>query len=161
MSTIKDFVYHLRRAGFRVNFIEANQKPDVDEPFTDDPDIFFENILPRDGQYDFVKAKSQYTVFPSDSMWRKEISGIHIKNTPRINAVEEYLSFIQKYHIHIQPPAIKGDPDSPDYTDTITLANTGQLKDHLLQLLGTDRSLVFTIEKTQTGLPMLHFERIG
>lgn len=161
MSTIKDFVYHLRQAGVHINFIEANQKPDIDEPFTDEPEIFFEKILVKDGQYDFVKTKNQYTVFPSDALWRKEISGIHIKNTPRINAVEEYLSFIQKYHVNIQPPAVKGDPDAPEYTDTITLANAGQLKDHLLQLLGTDNSLVFTIEKTQTGLPMIHFERIG
>lgn len=161
MNIIKDFIYQLRQKGFPISFIEADRQPAIDRPLTDDLKLFLEDILPKDGQYNFVKTNGQYIILPSDPMWRKEISGIHIKDEPRINAVEEYLLFIQKYHINIQPPAVKGDPDSSDYIDKVTLTNTAQLKDHLLQLLGKNNSLVFTIEETQAGPKMMHFESVA
>jgi hypothetical protein len=56
---------------------------------------------------------------------------------------------------------VRGDPDAPVHADRVSLSPGATVLEHLVELLGDDPDLVFTVEPTEDGRLVLHFEYTG
>jgi hypothetical protein len=101
-------------------------------------------------------------LYPDDDVWERRVSGIAVADARRADAAAAYTADVARRVPGLERlvgGVVRGDPDAPVYADRVTLSPEAAVLEHLVQLLGDDPDLVFTIEPAADGRLVLHFER--
>jgi hypothetical protein len=105
-------------------------------------------------------AGQRYVLYPQDPIWDLEGPPVTIAYRPRLEAAGEYVVAL-RHHIPgladlVEPP-LKGDPRAALYTAPVSVTPKTPILEQLVQLLGSNERLAFTIERAATGRRVLHF----
>jgi hypothetical protein len=151
-STTKSINVLRHKYGVPVSFISvADEKPQTVQ-FGDE-----ERLMLREALDQFVRTREGYTyslagdrlmVYPKPGPFEKVISGLDIKNVPRLEATVAFLEHLKRTDPEcgsLIPPGIMGDPRAPLYTDPISLPNEATVLEHFAALLGDNPNVVFSI----------------
>lgn len=164
MPTVKALVSELRQAGQPINWIEADEDSTLERAVsTDDLAAALKDVAGAVSAYQWTTVNGHYILYPALQAWTATVSGIDITETPRLAAARGYVAAVRDrvHELHdLSGPPMKGDPASPVYEDPVSLDSSAPILKHLVELLGDDDRLVFTIERGASGARILHFERI-
>lgn len=145
-----------------VSAIESDEPVDVEIAARDVREAL-DALCTQAESYRWRTVMGRYVLFPADSVWESEISGVAIADVPRLDAATRYViavrSQISALEDLVEPP-IKGDPRAPVYTEPVTLSRESSILAHLVELLGTNEQLAFTVERARSGKRVLHFEQV-
>lgn len=100
---------------------------------------------------------------PSDTVWDETVTGVEIVDVPRADVAHAYALEARRQVRELDVAGfaggvVRGDPRDPMFTALVTLSREARVVEHLVELLGQDDDLVFTVEPASSGL-LLSFER--
>jgi hypothetical protein len=162
---VSNFVRMLREGRrMPVSFIQANDWIDMIElKVGDHIEATLDMLVSQVPMYQWSKIVGHCVLYPRDVIWDAQISGAQITNVPRLEAATRFVTQIRTTIPELSDlsePPMMGDPLSPTYRQQVSLPSTGSILQHLVELLGPDPQIVFTIERTRFGDRVLHFERV-
>lgn len=120
-------------------------------------------LLTQTRNYRHERLLDRHLVYPTDAVWDTQISGVQIRDIARIEAASRYAAVLRANVAGLHDfagPVIKGDPGTPLFTDPVSLSPDARVVEHLVELLGQDQSLAFTVERASTGARVLHFSSL-
>lgn len=147
-----------------LSFVQA--EPPADVAFPEDQEnipSILDALVAQATSYRWREVAARKVLYPKDPAWDTIVSRIEINDVPRIHAATAYVRKLrdQAPALRVEAPPIKGDPRARLFTERVSLQSTSSLVEHLVQLLGVDQWLVFTIEWTRSGQRVLHFDRVN
>jgi hypothetical protein len=116
------------------------------------------------GLYRWRMIMGRSVLYPVDPVWDHKIMGIAITGVPRLDGAMQYTTAVRSRIPALDDlggPPMKGDPRSPVYEAPVSLSPEASLIEHLVELLGTNKHLVFTIERGPSGRRVLHFQEVS
>lgn len=116
----------------------------------------------REAGYDYEVIGDRLVVFPAGDLYRTTVSNVRISGTPRLEATDRYLETLARDVPELGewiPPIMKGDPEAPIYGERVSLSARASVLEHLVELLGRDESLMFSLIRWRDGRRYLLFER--
>ena len=165
-GTVAEFVRELRGAGgVPINFIRADEEVEVSARMDDaGADEALARLVAQTDRYRWERVEGRYVLYPADDVWRSVVSGVDIKQVPRLEAASLYADIVRGQISALGDwagPVQKGETRSPVFTDRVSLSPSASVLVHLIELLGTDERLAFTIERGRAGPRVMHFERLA
>lgn len=164
-TSLIDAVRQFRKtSGVALNAIEADTEERACWPSVGhDVEATLEDLIAQQGHYRWRMLMGRYVIYPTDSVWDGRIAGIAITGRPRLDAATQYVKAVRgqvpALRDLLEPP-IKGDPRSPVYTEPVSLRSEAPILIHLMELLGWNKALAFTIQWTQSGRRILHYQEV-
>ncbi|HEU0217507.1 MAG TPA: hypothetical protein VFQ90_12665 [Stellaceae bacterium] len=113
--------------------------------------------------YRWTELAGRYVLLPQAVVWDTPIRNVLIADASRLEAATRLVAQIRTavpMLADLSEPPMIGDPRSPVYSQTVSLPRDGTILQHMVALLGADRRIVFTIERTRFGDRVLHFDRV-
>jgi hypothetical protein len=107
---------------------------------------------------------TRFVLYPEADVWERPVSGIEISDVERADAAAAYTAEVARLVPGLERlvgGVVRGDPRAPVYSDRVSLSPQATVLEHLVELLGDDPDLVFTIEPADDGRLVLHFEHAG
>jgi hypothetical protein len=128
-----------------------------------DPERLDDQTVLDDLGYRLEAIGGRRTLRPNDTVWDKTVTGVEIVDVPRADAAHAYALEARQQVRELDEAGfaggvVRGDPREPMFTDLVTLSREARVVEHLVELLGQDADLVFTVEPASLGL-LLSFER--
>lgn len=161
-ENILNHVRILRAEGMAINFIEADEPALIKRRVEATAEAALNDLVTQAPAYGWTRLANRYVVHPSEPVWQMPISG-KVITAERIEATRQFLALVRaqaKGLVDLMEPIVKGEPASPIYTEVVRLNLPQPLLTDLVELLGKDDRLVFTIERAASGSRILHFERL-
>jgi len=115
-----------------------------------------------DYNYGFVEG--HLVLYSNEPKYQKVVDSLSIRDTAGFNATYSYLDVLRARwpeYKELMSPVIKGDPRAAFFTDRVSIRTGGTVLKGFAQLLGNNRSVVFTIiywEKASR--PMFYFDNV-
>lgn len=109
------------------------------------------------------KIGSRFVLYPDDDVWERPVSGVHLAGVGRAAAADAYTAEVRRHVPELGGfvgGVVRGDPDAAIYTEPVSLSPDATILKHLVELLGDDPDLVFTVEPASEGRLVLHFEHV-
>jgi hypothetical protein len=107
------------------------------------------------------KIGTRFVLYPADDVWERRVTGVDIDGIARADAAGAYTSEVARRVPeleHLVGGVVRGDPGAPVHADRVSLSPEATVLEHLVELLGDDPDLVFTVEPAEDGRLVLHFE---
>jgi hypothetical protein len=147
-----------------VSFIGASgpARVAIDVPSGTVRDVL-DQLASRSSVYRWTEVAGRLMVFPDGPIPQTTIADVHINQVARLQATEAYIQNLRQESAEFQElrgVIVKGDPRSPVFTTPVSLSSKGTVLEHLVELLGTDRSLVFSIQQVAPGKSVFFFETV-
>jgi len=150
--------------GIPICFIQSERQETVTIEYPSGPlRALLDNLIEAGGTYQYEVFDSRVVLFPKEDKYSAEVSGIRIKDKPRLEAAQSYVSQLQAQlpaYSTLIAPYVLGDPRSRVYVDPVSVSHDGILPEQLVQLLGNDPRLVFIIIPAKSGTPVLFFREV-
>jgi hypothetical protein len=146
-----------------VNFIQSDEQEEFDITNLESNISAFKRKVELSDHYKWCTIMGRYVFYSCNPVWDHEISEINIAGISRLNAATQYLAEVRSQIpalIDLTGPPMKGEPLSLVYTELVYLSPVSSLIKHLVELLGTNEKLVFTIERALSGQRVLHFQEV-
>lgn len=127
-----------------------------------EPEAFLDSFVAAVPEYAWTAAGSRCVLHPRQDIWRAPLSGEAFQG-PRLQTAQAYVEFLRGIApemADLVPPLLKGDPAAALYADTVSIGESCSALQGLVDLLGSDPSMVFTIERQDTDRRMLFFEQV-
>ena len=164
-NPVKDSVRKLRAAHeVPVNFIQSDEKIGIDCSLDSaEAAVSLDWVVAQTDRYRWCRIEGRYVLCPNDPVWESIISGVDIADMPRFAATMRYAALIRERVAMLRNfggPVLKGDSDSPVYTERVSLSPSSKVLSHFVELLGADQRLTFTIERSPAGPLIMHFEQL-
>jgi hypothetical protein len=164
-GTIINLIRELRdTSGVPVNVIVSDEQIRVSCSTTgQDVAAVLEALVAQTARYRWRTITGHYVLYPSDPVWDSKISGIAIRSVPRLDAATQYVTAVRSQIpalADLVEPPMKGDSRAPVYTEPVSLPLETSIVTHLVELLGTNDQLAFTIERARSGQRVLHFQQV-
>ncbi|GET39216.1 hypothetical protein [Microseira wollei] len=164
-GTLLNFIRELRDSkGIPINFIEADEQVEVSWSTIDqEVETVLNTTVNGTGCYRWRLILGHYVVYPSDRVWDTKVCGIGITNVPRLEAATQYVTAVQTQIPALNDllaPPIKGEPRAPVYIEPVSLHPEFSIVENLVELLGTNDQLAFTIEYTLSERRVLYFQQV-
>jgi len=164
-SSISSFVGQLRnRSGVPVNFIESEDVvlywPSTDQ----DVAAILDALVMQTDHYRWRTVGERYVLYPRDPVWDSSVSRVDIRDVARLDAATRYVAVVRSQIPALEdllPPVLLGDPRAPIYAERVSLSPESSVVGHLVELLGMNRRLAFTVEHVQSGQRALNFWQVG
>jgi hypothetical protein len=157
-TTVSEVVDYLRSAwGAPVSIIEAPH--DATFPINMGQTTAYEVLgraVSSDRSYRMRQENGRTVLVPVE--WKgldDTVSGVAIKDMARAEATRHYIEFAKPQTSALAPvegPVLKGDPGAPVYAEKVTLSSSATVFQHLVQLLGSDARVVFSIRLARPGV---------
>jgi len=165
-GTVVGMIQELRdTTGVPVNVVESDEPVVVTWHVAgQDPVVALETLAAHTNAYRWRRVLGRYVVYPTAPEWESEIARIRIVQVPRNEAALQYVAEVRSQLAalgDLVAGLIKGDPRSPVYTEPVTLSPRAPILQHLVELLGSNSQLAFTIERAKSGARLLHFEQVA
>jgi hypothetical protein len=162
-GAVAGFVRGLRGAGgVPVNFIRADEEVEIGaRPGGVGVDEALDWLVAQTARYRWDEIGGRYVLYPADDVWQSVVSGIEIKDVPRLDAASLYTDAARAQVAALADlagPVMKGDPRSHVFTDPVSLRPSATVLEHFVELLGDDERLAFTVERSLSGVRVMHFE---
>jgi hypothetical protein len=163
-ETASEIVRILRQLhNIDINFIQADFESPLYFYLTEGTytDILNE-IAANDPAYTAEIIDERIVLRPTAPIFESIVKNSQVDPTPRLEATNQYLETVREQIPQLSnllSPVGFGDLDGPMFMDMVSLDQKSRLVDHLVQLLGGDTLLSFSITKVQSELPMLAFHR--
>lgn len=162
---VKDFVRELRAAhGAAVNFIQSDERIAIDCSLDNaEAAASLDCVVAQTDGYRWSRIEGRYVLYPNDLVWGSIVSGVDIADTPRFEAAMRYAALIRERVAMLRNfggPVLKGDPNSPVYTQRVSLSPSSNVLAHFVELLGADQRLTFTVERSPAGPLIMYFEQL-
>lgn len=163
--TIIDMIRELQEtSGVAVNVIESDERFEIiRSTVSQDVAATLDAIVAQNKNYRWCTIMNHYVLYPEDYVWDQKISGIAIIDMSRLDAATQYVTEIQKQVSALSDLVgipIKGDPQASVYTELVSLHPVASIIEHLVELLGTNNNLTFTIEQAPSGKRVLYFQQV-
>ena len=141
----------------------STARVDIEVPAGTVEDALNQALL-QDPSYRMQEFNGRLVVFPSALGFYGSTVTAEIEDVPRQEAAGKYLE-----NLNVQLPAsrelagtaMKGVRSAPVFNDPVSLSRTGQVVQHLVELLGSDENVSFSIERSWTGVYVLSFESVA
>jgi hypothetical protein len=114
--------------------------------------------------YRFAVIEHRLVLFPADGRLEREVDGVAIEGRPRIRAIWAYAELLASRFpdfATLATMALRGRPGTPLYSDAVSLRSRATVVEHLVELLGANESIVFSITRSRFDTPYLSFEQSG
>jgi len=165
IDAVSRFIFALRenhRAS--VSFIQADERVDrLEAQPSDDVDAALRGLVSQAEAYRRTEQAGHLVVLPRAPVWDTLVADVPITDVPRLEAATKYIALIRTrvpgLSDLLEPP-MKGDPSSPLYTQPVSLQPRGSIVQHFAELLGSDRSVVFTVERLISGARLFYFDQV-
>jgi hypothetical protein len=150
--------------GVPVNVIEGGRHIEIAYHSTSqDVATILDALLSQSPDYRWSLVTDRYVVYPTDPVWDRVVTAVNIKATARYDAAMQYLTVVRNQIAELSDligVVMKGDPRSPVFVEPVFLSPQAPIVSHLVQLLGTNGRIAFTIERALSGKRVLHFENV-
>jgi hypothetical protein len=148
-----------------LNFIEAAESVDLPSLSPgQNLEATLATLVTKTDRYRWRVAGQRYILYPEPPVWDEEGPSVTITDRPRLEAASEYVAALRQHTPEladlVEPP-LKGDPRAALYTAPVSVTPKTPILEQLVQLLGTNERLAFTIERAATGRRMLHFVEVN
>jgi hypothetical protein len=145
-------------------FIEGVTEPaGWDMPPADEPEQWLDMLTRTPSPYTSTLVDGRTVLHPRDAVWNERVPGNRIEDS-RLQAARAYVEVLRQSFSDLGdliPPLMKGDPRAPLYASIVIVRGGGSVLQGLVDLLGSDPRLVFTIERVADAHRMLHFALLG
>lgn len=148
-------IRELRHLGVAVSFIDARSEGRGEVPVVPVPEGDLREVLPKllklSEGYECSITAGRLVVSPHSSKHRQVVTGPDLPTLPRIQAVWRYTEWLNANipaFALFGSQAIQGYPFASLYADKVQLTRTRSVVEHLVELLGSDPTLVFTVDKS-------------
>jgi hypothetical protein len=147
-----------------VSFIQADERVDrLEAQPSDDVDAALHGLVSQAQAYRRTEQAGHLIIFPRAPVWDMSVTDVQITDVPRLEAATKYIALVRTrvpgLSDLLEPP-MKGNPSAPIYTQPVSLQPRGSVVQHFVQLLGSDRSVVFTVERLTSGARLFYFDRV-
>ena len=159
--TAKATVERLRTVhGQALCFIEDVAEPaGWDMPAAEKPELWLARLTEASSPYTCTVIDGRTVLHPREAVWNERVPGTRIEG-PRLQAARAFVGVLQRSFSELAdltPPLMKGDPGAPLYTSVVAVPGGLSVLQGLVDLLGGDPRLVFTIERVGDARRMLYF----
>lgn len=160
-------VVALLRASYKVpiSFIEAEDGPRLTLDVAEGPlKGLLDKIVLQSPEYRYAVVGGRLVLYPNLPLYDAVVEGVQITNLSRLEAGLAYALHLNREvpgFERLAGPVLKGAENSPVYKAVVSLSPRDTVLNHLVQLLGTDTTVVFSIRKTQSGGLVLLYEQVG
>jgi hypothetical protein len=130
---------------------------------SDDVDAALRGLVFQAGAYRRTEQAGHLVVFPQAPVWDMLVTDVRITDLPRLEAARKYIGLVRTRVpslTNLFEPPMKRDPSSPIYTQPVSLQLQGSIVQHFGELLGSDRSVVFTVERLISGARFFYFDQV-
>jgi hypothetical protein len=117
-----------------------------------------DTLVAQVSAYRYEVFEGRVVVYPRDPLFDRELPGIEIRETKRIEAAARYADWLSQVLPEIEPilpPLMKGNAEAEIYSDLVSISGRGRIVDHLVQLLGDNPRAFFSIEPALSGRRIL------
>ncbi|KRE82949.1 hypothetical protein ASG75_15525 [Rhodanobacter sp. Soil772] len=126
------------------------------------PEALLNSFVAVVPEYAWTAVGSRCVLHPRQDIWRASLSGKAFQG-PRLQTARAYVEFLRGTAAEmadLAPPLLKGDPAAALYTATVSIRENCSALQGLVDLLGPDPSMVFTVERQDADRRVLFFERV-
>ena len=126
------------------------------------PEAFLNSLVAVVPEYAWTMASGRYVLHPRQDIWRAPLPGAAFQG-PRLQTARAYVEFLRgaaPEMADLAPPLLKGDHAAVLYTDPVSIRASCSALQGLVDLLGPDPSMVFTIERQDVDRRVLYLERM-
>lgn len=164
-ATAYEFVQELRqRYAVPLSLIEKEMNRDIVSIRADNEAV--EGVLKRfvaeTNGYKFGVIRDHLVIYPADEPYFQRSIEVNLRDA-RIEAAKAYVQLLNreiKQLADLAPPPVKGNPSAPLYRSEVSLDRPGTVVEHLVALLGSDPSVVFSLVTAKSGVRILVFDSI-
>jgi hypothetical protein len=122
--------------------------------------ILLRDLVERFPVYRCQVIDGRVVLFPQteDRRYEATVGGLEIEGVPRYPAARQLVQHFNKSvaGLHdLVEPLLAGIAEAPVYTEPVSLARSGTVLEHLVQLLGENPKVFFVITRAKSGLPIL------
>lgn len=165
-QSVLSIIHTMRNGGSAVNFIDADGPIVAAAPIIQQQSVTqkLDTLIKQADQYQWRLIDQRFVLYPSNPIWRRPITGVKIRNTPRLEATDQYIALVKQQVPQLNKliePVQKGDPEARAYVELVTLSHEAPLLEHLVELLGDYRQLVFTVQPIHSGQHLLVYDVAG
>ena len=119
-----------------------------------------EQIVQQCSLYIWKQIDDRVVVFPNQPRFRVPVKSAGVTNLPRIEAARQYITDLKKRNSDFDDVAgavMIGDPESPVFTEPVSLTADRTFLTNLIQLLGSNPSTTFSLLYEKWGYYTLGF----
>lgn len=164
---VGEFIRKLRKEyGIHISFIEASDSK-VQNLTVDLKGVslatLLEKVVSQAPSYKFQVVDKRLVLYPKSPKYKLVVKGVAITNIERLEAAYRYTAQLNQQIPEFKElvgPQVLGNPRHFVFTDRVSLSKEGTVLEHLVQLLGQNESVVFSVIKAKSGVPMLTFEAV-
>ncbi len=134
-----------------ISFIQArHEKPvtlNISKGFVKD---LLNQIVDQNSEYQWRQINNRIILFPNDPKFRVVLKGVNIKQTPRLQAADQFIKYLKSHKVgfeNLVGVGLAGDPRLPIFNDLITLSENATVLQCFLELLGKDTFVSFSIQQ--------------
>jgi hypothetical protein len=147
-----------------ISLIQADEQTDrIDLKPGGDVDASLAALTSQKGVYRRVESAGHSIIYPRKGEWDTPILEVRITDVPRLQAATQYVALVRARIPALKDllgPPMKGNPNSPVYTQPVSLQAEGAIVQHFAELLGSEKRLVFTVERVISGARILYFDQV-
>ena len=166
--SVRDVVDTLREDhGIRVSFIEESVKPSEEKialVFQDTPvELVLDSLVSQAPSYRYQVVGTRLLLYADEPKYGLTVDQIEIVDVARLKASGKYTAVLRarfREFATLIPAAFRGNPTVDLHGDPVTLESRATVLEHLVQLLGTDDDVVFSIVKNRGGDFELSFSHV-
>jgi hypothetical protein len=173
---VVDLIQRLRESvGAPVNVVERRDSAGVRWTTADaetrqralearDVEALLDLLVARSSGYTWRAVEQHTVVYPVDEpAWLERLEHDNPIAGPRLDAASEFVETVTR-HVpalgDLAAPPMRGDPDAPIFMDPVSPRSGASILEQLVQLLGDDDRLAFTVERGPSGHRVLHFQHV-
>jgi hypothetical protein len=126
------------------------------------PEALLNSLVAVVPEYAWTTVGGRCVLHPRQDIWRAVLPCEAFQG-PRLQTAKSYVEFLRGMAPEMSdlvPPLLKGDPAAALYTATVSIRAGCSALQGLVDLLGSDPSMVFTIERQDADRRMLFFEQM-
>lgn len=164
-TSVYDIIQLLRmKYNVPISFIDAEEKQKITVDLKDASlRTVLEKVISSSPIYDYRIINERLVLYPKVPKYNFIVNDVDINMMKRLEAANKYVSQLNHQFpefMDLVGPPVLGNPQHPVFIDKVSLKRESTVLEHLVQLLGEDLKVVFSIIKAKSGVPILVFERV-